>query len=46
MTRLLAIPLLLGLLGLLGLGPVVAAVYLAVALNSHGTRPMPEVHDA
>ena len=43
MTRLLAIPLL---LGLLGLGPVVAAVYLAVALNSRCARPTPEVRDA
>ena len=34
------------LLGLLGLGPVVAAVYLAVALNSRCARPTPEVHDA
>ena len=40
MTRLLAIPL------LLGRGPVVAAVYLAVTLNSLCARPTPEVHDA
>ena len=38
MTRLLAIPLL--------LGPVVAAVYLAVTLSSRCAQPTPEVHDA